>query len=105
MKPNGPTWRHARAKLDLSVDEAAAALDIQPGSLRNIETEQPRAMVSERLAYRAERLYEVPFRQLVNSSEGRPDEPPKQPKKDVAPPKRQEKSTGPKRATDSGVAA
>lgn len=90
--PVGQTWRSGRARLDLSVEEAAAALKIAAGSLRNIESEQPRATVSERLAHRAERLYDVPVADLVRASsgsEGRPDEPPKQPKPPKAPPKRQ----------------
>lgn len=76
MKPVGTKWRHARAQLDLSSKEAAERLGIEQRSLLNIESGQERATVSERLAYRAERLYGVPFAELVDgSSEGTPDEP------------------------------
>lgn len=101
--PVGQTWRSGRARLDLSVEEAAAKLKIAAGSLRNIESEQPRATVSERLAHRAGRLYEVPVADLLRSSagsEGRPDEPPQQPKSPKAPPRRQTKKA-PRRARDA----
>lgn len=100
MKPVGITWRHARAKLDLSVEEAATALGIAAGTLRNIESGQPRANVSLRLAYRAQDLYGLPLDELASTSEGRPDEPPKTPKREPkAPARRQdsEKRPGPKR--------
>lgn len=101
MKPIGQTWRHARAKLDISVEAAAEALDIQPGSLRNIESEQPRAMVSERLAYRAERFYKVPIAHLVDA-EQIPDKPPKQPKAPPKPPPKRA-PTGPRRAAEDAA--
>lgn len=96
MQPRGDIWRHARARLDLSVEDAAAALRIRPGSLRNIEGEQPRAVVSERLAYRAERLYHVAFDELVvddrkndpNPNPRTPTHPPRQPKGPSGPPRR-----------------
>lgn len=113
MKPEGTIWRHARAKADLHHKEAAAALQIAPKTLINIESNQPRANVSLHLVYRAAKLYGLPAATLVKdpveglseagTDEGVPDTPPKQPTRSKAPPKRQEKAS-PKRVTDKAVA-
>lgn len=66
MKPNGPAWRHGRARLDLSAKEASARLFISHRYLLNIETNQPAAMPSLRLVYRAAELYGVKYEELVD---------------------------------------
>lgn len=76
VKPNGTTWRHGRARLDLSAEEAADRLRISPKYLWNIEANHPRATPSERLVYRASALYGVPFGDLVSKDE-KPDKDPK----------------------------
>jgi len=52
---NGPIWRRCRAKLQLTSDQAAKALGIKGGSLRQIETSTKPASLA--LGYRAEKLY------------------------------------------------
>lgn len=84
VKPNGTTWRHGRARLDLSAEEAAERLRISPKYLWNIEANHPRATPSERLVYRASALYGVSFGDLVSKDE--PDKNPKPDKKEERPP-------------------
>lgn len=100
MKPIGSRWRELRLEMCLDREPTAAGLDISPGHLKNIESSQPRAMVSERLALRAARFFGVPIRDLVHGAtpDGVPDEPPTQPKPKPKPPKREEKAgKGPSR--------
>lgn len=66
VKPIGANWRTARAEADLSSKEAATCLSLKQRSLLNIESDQERAVVSERLARRAARFYGVPFETLVD---------------------------------------
>lgn len=94
--------------MDLSVEVAADQLRIAPGSLRNIESGQPRAVVSLHLAYRAARLYGLALEDLVATTTENP-EPSKQPKQEpkrepLAPPKRQDREKGPRRVQDKAVA-
>lgn len=97
VKPNGPAWRTARAEADLSSKEAAKCLSLEQRSLLNIESGQPRAVVSERLARRAARFYGVPLETLVaGSGEGVPDEPPSKEQE-------RETNTGPGRDGGSGT--
>lgn len=66
-QPNGRTWRHCRAKMDITSNQAAELLGITGGALRQIETAvKP---VSLALAYRAERLYQVPVSELIFEDE------------------------------------
>lgn len=77
MKPNGATWRHARARLDLSAEDAAVRLRISAGYLKNIESNQSYATPSVRLVYRAVDLYGVAYEDLVANDDD-PKDPPKQ---------------------------
>lgn len=99
VKPKGANWREARNVADLSSAEAAACLDISRQALLNIETNQRRATVSERLARRAARLYRVAYEELVvldGSGEGVPDDPPSKEQE-------QETNTGPGRDGSGGT--
>lgn len=103
--PNGRSWRHGRARCDLSVDEAAGRLGIKAGSLRNIETDQPNYSVSERLAYRAARLYGTTYDELVldeGENEKPKPKPPPKPKreKDPSAPPPRKNGKGPKRTSE-----
>lgn len=94
--------------MDLSVEEAARNLDIAPGSLRNIESGQPRAVVSLRLAHRAARFYKLPVEELVDTKTEAPEPSPKRERKGepLAPPKRETKDNkAPKRMHDAAVAS
>lgn len=72
-KPNGRTWRHCRARMDITSDQAAVLLNISGGALRQIENEvKP---VSLRLAYRAARLYKVDITSLVSEDDEPAPEP------------------------------
>lgn len=101
-KPNGRTWRHCRAKMDITSDQAAALLGITGGALRQIETNiKP---VSLRLAYRAESLYKTPVSDLLANDEDKPepkdDKPPEPKVEPIAPPRRRNGKhgrTGPRR--------
>lgn len=89
MKPNGATWRHARARLDLSAEDAAVRLRISPGYLKNIESNQSYATPSVRLVYRAVELYGVAYEDLV----AKDDDPQAPPEQD--PPQRDERDPDP----------
>lgn len=99
---NGKVWRHCRAKMDITSDQAASLLGIKGGSLRQIETGEKPASLA--LAYRAERLYGVTVDDLLVAESDpqkrpRPTEP--QPKVEpVGPPRRKngkDDKRGPKR--------
>jgi len=94
VKPNGANWREARVRLDLDSTAAAEQLGIKRRSLLNIESNQQRAMVSQRLAHRAARLYGVEYSYLVDGGTV-PDEPPSKEQE-------QETNTGPGRDGGSG---
>lgn len=101
VEPIGSNWRQARVIADLSSAEAASCLRLTQKSLLNIETNQERAVVSERLARRAARFYHVPLEDLVvieggGSGEGVPDEPP-------AKEQERERNTGPGRDGSGGT--
>lgn len=87
--------------MDITSDQAAKLLKIKGGSLRQIETGRKPASLA--LAFRAERLYGVPVDDLLAD---KPKEPPKkaEPKiEKVAPAKRQERTTGPRRAAEDAA--
>lgn len=90
MKGIGINWRRARTEADLSSKEAAACLMIKRQSLLNIETDQPTAPVSERLARRAARFYGVPLGDLVDMADASGAGVPAEPRS-----KEQETNTGP----------
>ena len=69
MKPIGSRWRELRVDKDLDRDLVASALRINPKSLTNIESNQPRAVVSERLARRAARFFGVELAELVEQQD------------------------------------
>lgn len=93
MKPNGSNWRHGRARLDLSAEEAAVRLRISPNYLRNIESNQVSATPSERLVYRAAALYGVDFDDLVDTPAEEPANRTQAPKRDSSASPRSEAST------------
>jgi len=78
MRPIGARWRELREDLDLHTDQVAPSLRISAGTLKNIESQQPRALVSNRLAKRAARYFNVDISELVEpvNGDGLPDEPP-----------------------------
>lgn len=76
----GNVWRHRRAEMDLTSNEAAARLGISGGALRMIENELRTA--SLQLAYRAARLFGCDVTALLR--DGDPDQP--QPEPDPPPP-------------------
>lgn len=104
---NGTAWRHRRAEMDITSNEAAQHLGIAGGALRQIEGGVKPA--SLRLAYRAARLYgrdderpqDVVAELLASNDEGVPDNPPNQPTQPTGPKRRTDtetRKTGPKRA-------
>lgn len=101
----GNRWRHLRAEMDLTSDEAAGLLNIAGGALRQIEVGTKPASLA--LAYRAARLFKCPVGDLVDTGEGVPDEPPRKPRKNPQPKqgRKDKEGTGPKRAHDSASAA
>lgn len=111
MKPNGANWRHGRARLDLSAEEAAARLRINHKYLLNIETNQPKALPSPRLVYRAARLYDVSFEHLVcgdeDETQPEPQKEPDRPERDRDPsgPPNRDDPTGPPRVNTDLAAA
>lgn len=114
VKPNGPEWRDGRAQLDLSSEEAADRLRIKRNSLLNIESNQQRAMVSERLVYRAAALYGKRFEDLVLAEDAPDPEPTPKPKpvepkiEPTAPPPRRngkDNRRGPRRSADLKAAS
>lgn len=87
MKPNGATWRHGRARKDLSAKDAAKRLFIAHRYLLNIETNQPGATPSMRLVYRAANLYGLTYAELVIEDEDKPaGQPAEQPAREGRPP-------------------
>jgi len=94
VRPNGPVWRHSRARLDMSAEQAAARLRISPQYLRNIESNQQRATPSVRLVYRAVDLYGIQFNDLI-SNDATPPEPGSQPEPEAEQPERQRDPNGP----------
>lgn len=78
-KPNGHLWRHCRAQMDITSDQAGALLGITGGALRQIE--QDRKPVSLALAYRAERLYKRSIEDLIvdEKQDPTPAEPEREP--------------------------
>jgi transcriptional regulator with XRE-family HTH domain len=104
--PNGTLWRHRRAKMQLTSDQAATLLGIAGGSLRQIETNTK--PVSLALAYRAEELYKTPVDELIDAAE-KPGKPGKaKPKTEpTAPPGRRDGKDdrrGPRRVQNGAVA-
>jgi hypothetical protein len=81
--------------MDLSVEHVAPNLRIATGTLRNIEANQPRAMVSDRLARRAARFFNVSVDELVVDGDTVPDGPPTSDQQT-------ETNTGPGRKDGSG---
>lgn len=67
-QPNGKLWRRCRAKMDITSNQAAQLLGITGGALRQIETNTK--PVSLALAFRAERLYNVPVDDLIVEDDG-----------------------------------
>lgn len=113
MKPNGAIWRHGRARLDLTAEDAAKRLYISHRYLWNIESEQPAATPSMRLVYRAAELYGVNYEDLVQGDDEKPTEQPKpdpvkeqRPTDPSGPPARPDRSKkGPPRTADDLRAA
>lgn len=99
----GNAWRHYRARMDITSDDAAALLKIAGGALRQIETGVKPASLA--LAYRAARLYGCDVSDLVATGEGVPDEPPKKKEGGKAPTRRKESTTRPKRPEHSEAIA
>jgi transcriptional regulator with XRE-family HTH domain len=107
VKPNGTNWRHGRARLDLSAEEAAERLRISPQYLRNIESNQPKSTPSDRLVYRAAALYRVMFEDLVivdgdEDTQTKPSEEPQREEREPDPPRppaRRDDHKGPPRST------
>lgn len=69
-QPNGKLWRRCRARMDITSNEAAKLLGITGGALRQIETNTK--PVSLQLAFRAERLYNVPVDDLIIENDDPP---------------------------------
>jgi DNA-binding XRE family transcriptional regulator len=85
----GKTWRHRRAQLGLTSDEAGKLLSVSGGALRMIENESRPASLA--LAYRACRLYQCDIDDLIRDDDKPPpkDEPKVEPKVEpTAPPPR-----------------
>lgn len=101
--PNGDVWRHARAKKQLTSDQAGEALDVTGGALRQIE--QGRKPASLALAYRAADLYEVEVAALLLDEEGTPPTPRQPaPKPEPAPEPKVERTAPPPRKNGGGTA-
>lgn len=98
MKVNGDRIRERRDELDWSPDDLAERMKLKPGSLRNILNGSDPA--SRRVVYRFARVLALPLSEILAATY--PDEPPKQPDRPKAPPRRQEKeqTTAPKRAQE-----
>lgn len=90
---NGNQWRHRRAQLDITSDQAAKILGIAGGALRSIELGIKPA--SLRLAYRAAGLFQCDVTELL-STDDVPDNPPSKEQD-------QETNTGPGRDGGSGT--
>lgn len=110
--PNGDAWRHGRAKKQLTSDQAADALGIAGGALRQIEGNRKPASLM--LAYRAADLYEVEVADLLRNEDDAPPAPrqpeskpaPKPKVERTAPPPRKNERPGPPRAAaDTTVGA
>lgn len=118
---NGEIWRRCRAKMQLTSNQAAAALGIAGGALRQIETNRKPA--SLKLTYRAEALYRhcglFDGRPLtvddLLSGEANPNKPPEKPEprpqpkiEPVGPPARRngkDDRRGPRRVRDEVAVA
>ena len=87
---NGNKWRHCRAQLGITSDQAGDLLGITGGALRSIETEFRPASLA--LAYRASRLYSVPVEDLIRDGDEKPE-----PKKDRDPEPKVEPTSPPPR--------
>jgi DNA-binding XRE family transcriptional regulator len=87
---NGNEWRHRRAQLGITSDQAGELLGITGGALRSIETEFRPASLA--LAYRAARLYSCSVHDLIRGEDKpdpKKDEPKVEPKVEpTAPPRR-----------------
>lgn len=106
---NGNKWRHCRAQLGITSDQAGELLGITGGALRSIETEFRPASLA--LAYRASRLYSVDVGDLIRGDDDPPKpkpEPEVKPKveKTAPPPRRNGKDNNrrPRAADVAGVA-
>lgn len=73
-KVNGERWRHRRAQLGITSDQAASLLDIAGGALRSIELAIKPASLA--LAYRAARLYSCDVFELLAADDDPLSEPP-----------------------------
>lgn len=96
--PNGDAWRHARAKKQLTSDQAGEALDVTGGALRQIE--QARKPASLALAYRAAELYGVKVETLLADADDAPPAPQQPEPKPTPPEPKVERTAPPRRKND-----
>lgn len=97
--PNGDVWRHGRAKKQLTSDQAADALGIAGGALRQIEGNRKPASLM--LAYRAAELYDVDVAELLRNEDDAPPAPRQpEPKPQPAPEPKVERTAPPRRKDD-----
>src|ERR1044072_7062940 len=87
---NGNKWRHCRAQLGITSDQAAHLLGIAAGALRSIEPDFRPASLA--LPSRASRLYSVPVEDLIRDGDEKPE-----PKKDRDPEPKVEPTSPPPR--------
>jgi len=101
--PNGSRIRARREELDLRPAQLAERLGISAGYLRNIESGHD--PIRNEVGHRIARALAISFEDVMGTNDGVPDEPPKQPKPQKAPPKRQgtERTTGPRRAAEDAA--